>query len=163
MDKPPRDESIAFLRDRFRHAGLSADDAALDAIVDASENIPYYLQALAYEVFEGAESAGRRTIRLEDVRPALVRTIGRMQDAFETAVENLSENQRTLLSALAREPAAGFDAAYRARHHLPVYTSVASALKVLANKGLVESGGKSHRVANPFLAAWLREPVCTTG
>ena len=41
MDKPPRDESVAFLRERFRRGGISSDAAALDAIVDAAENIPY--------------------------------------------------------------------------------------------------------------------------
>ena len=161
MEKPPRGESVAFLRDRFRQGGVAADDAALDAIVDAAENIPYYLQALAYEAFEQAEAEGRRSIGEADIPPALARAVGRMQDAFETSVESLSENQRTLLSALAREPATGFDADYRARHRLPVYTSVASALKVLVAKGLVETEGKTHRVASPFFAVWLREPVCT--
>ncbi len=161
MEKPPREESVAFLRDRFHQGGVAADDAALDAIVDAAENIPYYLQALAYEAFEQAEAEGRRSIGEADVPPALARAVGRMQDAFETSVENLSENQRTLLSALAREPATGFDADYRARHRLPVYTSIASALKVLVAKGLVETEGRTHRVASPFFAVWLREPVCT--
>ena len=161
MEKPPRGESVAFLRDRFRQGGVAADDAALDAIVDAAENIPYYLQALAYEAFEQAEAEGRRSVGAADVPPALARAVGRMQDAFETSVENLSENQRTLLSALAREPATRFDAAYRARHRLPVYTSITSALKVLVAKGLVETEGKTHRVASPFFAVWLREPVCT--
>ena len=160
MVKPPRGESIDFLRDRFRQGGIAADDAALDAIVDAAENIPYYLQALAYEAFEQAEAEGSRSIGEADVPPALARAVGRMQDAFEASVENLSENQRTLLSALAREPATGFDADYRARHRLPVYTSVTSALKVLVAKGLVETEGKTHRVASPFFAVWLREPVC---
>lgn len=160
MEKPPRDESVAFLRERFRRGGIPADDAALDAIVDASANIPYYLQALAYEAFELAESEGRRTIRAGDVPPALARAVGRMRDTFEIEVGNLSENQRTLLSALAREPATGFDSDYRARHRLPVYTSIASALKVLVAKGLVESEGKTHRIASPFFEAWLREPIC---
>lgn len=160
MEKPPRGESVAFLRDRFRQGGVAADDAALDAIVDAAENIPYYLQALAYEAFEQAEAEGRRSVGEADVPPALARAVGRMQDAFEASVENLSENQRTLLSALAREPATGFDADYRARHRLPVYTSVTSALKVLVAKGLVETEGKTHLVASPFFAVWLREPVC---
>ena len=162
MEKPPRDESVAFLRDRFRHGGIRADAAALEAIVDASENVPYYLQALAYEAFEQADADGRKTLSATDVPPALARCIRRMRDPFETVVENLSDNQRTVLSALAREPAASFDTAYRTRHRLPVCTSIASALKVLVSKGLVESSRRTHRLADPFLAVWLREPVCRT-
>ena len=48
---------------------------------------------------------------------------------------------------------------YRTRYRLPVYTSIASALKVLVSKGLVESSRRTHLVADPFLAEWLREPV----
>ena len=162
MEKPPENESLGFLHDRFLHAGIATEPAALKAIVSISENIPYYLQALAYEVFEMADSSGRKTIGPDDIPPALARCIGRMRDVFETIAENLSDNQRTLLSALAREPARGFDAAYRARHNLPVYTSVASAVNVLVNKGLVEVSHGVRRVSNPFLAIWLREPVCTT-
>lgn len=159
MDKPPRADSLVFLRSRFLAGGISADQASLEAIVEASENIPYYLQALAYEVFESLDAEARSTLSAADVPPALARCILRMRDLFETTMENLSDNQRTLLSALAQEPAGAFDAAYRVRHHLPVYTSIASALKVLVHKGLVESNRKSHRVGNPFLAAYLREPA----
>lgn len=161
LEKPPQEESLAFLRDRFANCGIEVEDAALAAIVERSENIPYYLQALAYEVFESADATGRKSVSPADVADALEIAERRSADTFENIVENLSETQRTLLTALANEPAAAFDAAYRRRHRMPNYATIASALKVLVEKGLVESGRKSHRVANPFLAAWLREPPCT--
>jgi histone H3/H4 len=161
MDKPPRAESIAFLRNRFGQTGIKTDEDSLEAIADASENIPYYLQALAYEVFELADAAGRKAIVADDVATALSKCVRRMSGVFETAVEDLSGNQRTLLAAFACEPASKFDAAYRARHSLPTYTSIMSALKVLESKGLVTSQRKERRIANPFFAAWLREPAYT--
>ena len=161
MDKPPRAESIAFLRNRFGQTGIKAAEDSLEAIADASENIPYYLQALAYEVFEIVDATDRKVIGDGDVATALSKCVRRMSGVFETAVEDLSGNQRTLLAALAREPAAKFDAAYRARHGLPTYTSIMSALKVLESKGLVTSQRKERRIANPFFAAWLREPAYT--
>ena len=161
MDKPPREESIAFLRSRFDKAGIKADSLALESIVNNSENIPYFLQALGYEVCEVAESSGKLGIGTAEVDEALSRCVRRMAGVFESAVEPLSANQRTVLAALAYEPASRFDAAYRGRHALPTYTSIMSALKVLEAAGLVATTHKAHRVANPFFAIWLREPAFT--
>jgi len=159
MGKPPRDESVTFLQGRLKQAGLTADADALDAIVDASENIPYYLQALGYELVELADLGGATAVGIPDVSNALDRCVRRMSSVFEAIVEPLSANQRKVLTALAAEPTNGFDTAYRARHGLPTYTSVVSALKVLESSGLVVSARKRKSVANPFFAAWLREPV----
>ena len=161
IGKPPREESVAFLCHRFGEIDLKADGAALDAIVEASENIPYYLQALGYEVVELAEVKGKGDIHAADVAEALEKCVRRMSGVFETAVEPLSANQRTVLAALAAEPATGFDAAYRARHGLPGYTSIKSALKALESSGLVVSEHRRTGVSNPFFAAWLREPAYT--
>jgi hypothetical protein len=161
MGKPPRDESIAFLRRRFSQAGFSVDDDALGAIVEASGNIPYYLQALGYEAVEQAVSEGSDSIDATGIAKALEQCVRRMSGVFETAVEPLSANQRTVLAALAAEPTDCFDAAYRSRHGLPAYTSIMSALKTLESSGLVVSAHKLRNVANPFFAAWLREPAYT--
>lgn len=161
MEKPPRDESVAFLRRRFELAGVNVDSGAIESIVDGSENIPYYLQALGYEVCEVAESDGEDDIGAAEVAEALARCVRRMSGVFETAIEPLSANQRIVLAALAMEPTPRFDEAYRKRHGLPTYTSIMSALKVLEATGLVMSVRKERRVANPFFAAWLREPAFT--
>lgn len=162
IGKPPRGESVAFLDRQFRQCGIQPELTALEAAIDASENIPYYLQALAYEAFEIVDAEGRDRLLASDISSALGRAAGRMRGAFETETESLTLNQRTVLSALAQEPTASFDTAYRRRHDLPVYTSVLSALKVLVAKGIVEKDGKTHHVASPFLAFWLREPPYMT-
>ena len=161
MEKPPRDESVAFLRRRFELAGVNVDSGAIESIVDGSENIPYYLQALGYEVCEVAEYSGKDDIGAAEVTEALARCVLRMSGVFETAIEPLSANQRIVLAALAIEPTPRFDEAYRRQHGLPTYTSIMSALKVLEATGLVMSVRKERRVANPFFAAWLREPAFT--
>ena len=62
-----------------------------------------------------------------------------------------------MLSALAREPGRPLASEYRRRHGLPGPSSVQRALQALLKDELIareESG--EYRIAEPFLAEWLR-------
>ena len=78
------------------------------------------------------------------------------RDQYEQQMLAFSSAQKALLAALAREPAARFDDAYRNRHALGPSSTVNSSKKKLLAGGFVEQIGGQCFLADPFFAEYLK-------
>lgn len=156
LDKPPVEESIAFVVSRFQSAGIPITPEAASRLVGRIANIPYYVQQLGFETFRIADEAGRREADVADVDDAYAKLAGFNRDQYEQLTLSFSASQKKLLLALAREETAEFDAGFRSRHGLGVSSTVNSAKKKLVEDGHIEQGGGICRIADPFFAEYLR-------
>ena len=159
LGKPPIEESRAFVRSRFRCCGVQAAPEAVKTILDASENIPYYLQALCATVWRRCVENKTKAVTLEDAQAGIRTVLAQRRDLFEALTSSLAAAQRQLICALARERTAALSAEYRARHRLDIYSTTASAMKQLLEKGLAEQDNGLYRVADPFFEAYLKAPA----
>jgi len=148
---------VEFLLSRFRDAGIAIGAAEADAILSASDNIPYYLQAIASLTFEEAASEGRGEVRASDVETAIETFVGVNAELYEERLRNLSAAKRAIVDALASERVAVFDEAYRARHGLPVSSTLHTALKDLVDDGFVETDAHGYHLADPMLVRYVRQ------
>ena len=158
LPKPPEDESLAFVKERFASCSIGIDDAEARRIVAESENIPYYLQQLSSLVFDEVAASGRDWVESADVDAAIGNLMAENADYYQERISTLSPTQRLAVSALAREPASDFDEDYRARHSLGGSSTVHSALRAVVNGGIVEREGRTYSIGDPFLAKYLKEP-----
>jgi len=157
LEKPPRDESVQFLRRQFKSVGIRLSEELAGRIVTLADNIPYYLQALASWVFAAVSSNPSKTVAIEDLDDAYVRMFRSKIDLFETMLSGFSASQCALLMALAHEPIGRFDEKYRERHLLGGSSTVNTALKQLQESGDVDMVEQKNTVADPFFAAYLRQ------
>ena len=157
LDKPPLDESIQFVLDRFKHGGKSISREAAMRLVSRIENIPYYIQQLGFETFRLVDDRSSKTVTVDDVEAAVSRLSGFNRDQYEQLLLTFSTAQRKLLFALAQERTRAFDEAYRRRHALGVSSTVNSAKAKLMEDGHVEVSNGEFVVADPFFARFLRE------
>ena len=158
LPKPPEDESLAFVKERFASCSIGIDDAEARRIVAESENIPYYLQQLSSLVFDEVAASGRDWVESADVGAAIGNLMAENADYYQERISTLSPTQRLAVSALAHDPAADFDEDYRARHSLGGSSTVHSALRAVVNAGIVEREGRTYSIGDPFLAKYLKEP-----
>ncbi len=156
LDKPPLEESIRFVEERFHSGGIAIMPDAARLLVAKIANIPYYVQQLGFEVFRQADDAGSRQVGLKDVEEAFARLSGFNRDQYEQLMLTFSTAQKKLLIALSKESAREFDDAYRVRHALGVSSTVNSAKKRLLEDGIVENVSGAYTLADPFFAAYLR-------
>ena len=156
LPKPPEDESLAFVKERFASRSIGVDDAEARRIVMESENIPYYLQQLSSLVFDEVAASGRDWVENVDVDAAIGNLMAENADYYQERVSTLSPTQRLIVSALAREPASDFDEDYRTRHSLGGSSTVHSALRAVVNAGIVEREDRTYSIGDPFLAKYLK-------
>ena len=161
LKKPPEDESREFLVSRFVHAGLTLPSAVAERILEVSENIPYYLQAIASLTFETVVGASRTEVTAADVDEAVEGFVGMNAELYEERLSGFSDAKRALVEALAREPVAKFDESYRARYGLPVTSTLHTALGELVDAGIVDKSGGVVRLADPLFARHILRSYVT--
>ena len=163
LPKPPEDESVAFVKDRFASCLIGVDEDEAKRIVAESANIPHYLQQLSSLVFDAVVAAGRDWVGPEDVDEAIRNLICENADYYVERMSSLSLTQRLVVSALAREGTEDFNEGYRRRHFLGGSSTVHSALRVVLDAGIIERENKSYVIGDPFFSAYLRSSPIETG
>lgn len=91
------------------------------------------------------------------VRSALSRTLEVGGTIYASEFGTLTPAQRSVLTAVAREPVTeptGAD--YLRRHRLPSKSTVNQALKSLVEKGHVEQEKRTYLAGDPLFAEWVR-------
>ena len=161
LHKPPESESIEFLVSRFNDNGLTLSTELARKILDASDNIPYYLQAIASLTFEKISETRRREIRTSDVDEAVECLIDINSELYDERLHGLSDAKRALVEALAKEPVAKFDEHYRTRHGLPVTSTLHTALNELVDAGIVEKDASLIHLADPIFVRYIRRSCST--
>ena len=156
MGKPPAEESVRYVHDRFLSEGAEIGDSEVERIVSISENIPYYVQALGWLTFDTMAMSGRRCVEAPDVDKALQRLLESNEELYEERLRTLAPSRRALAEALASEPTGVFDEKYRSRHGVGVTSTVHSALEQLVDSGLVESDRSGYFIGDPIFARYIR-------
>jgi uncharacterized protein len=150
------DDFAPFVRDRFESTGRRIDAVALDGVLATTRGHPYATQELCYHLWE--ETPAKRTARRQQLDAAVDRVLRSENAHFTLIWDRASRVQRATLQALAAEPlVAATSRDFRRRHALPGGSSVQRALDALVAEELVvrEAAG-SYRIAEPFLAEWVR-------
>ena len=156
LDKPPLEESVRFVVDRFASAGKTIAPETAELLVGRVENIPYFIQQLGFETFRIVDDARRKSVSPADVEAAYANLSGFNRDQYEQLMLTLSTSQKKLLIALAHEKTAEFSEAYRRKHMLGVSSTVNSNKAKLMEDGLLELEDGQYTVADPFFAQFLR-------
>jgi hypothetical protein len=151
------DAFAAFIAERFRATGREAGEDTINELLTITRGHPYATQELAYFLWEQAPPGESPT--LAHLGEALSAVLRSEHAHFTLLWEGASTAQRLVLQALARESGRPFTADYRARHNLPASTNVQKALRALEQREVVIGTRGAYRIAEPFLAEWLRASI----
>lgn len=155
-----RDEFARFIRDRFAATRTPIDEAAVARVLDLTGCHPNDTQELCAFLWAIGCTAKSFPIRADVVDRALERVLDAESARFLTIWERLPGPQRALYAAIATEPGLGiYKRDFRERHGLGDPAHVRRSIERLLDLGLVETvpgPTTSYRVADTFVAAWLR-------
>lgn len=144
----PTDDFKRFLVRRFHAAGGTLTPELAGNIVELAQGNSYYVQQLAYELFD----VSPRPVPT-DLEKAVVTTLAHQSPAFSFLWDSVkSQMQRRYLLAAAREPGVPHGAEFIRRHQLKTPAHLQKCVKQLDARGLTEGG----RIIDPVLTLWLR-------
>ena len=157
IGKPPVEESVEFLVSRFAGEGMEIAEDVVARLLELSENIPYFLQAMAALSYQSAEARRSSRIECSDLDVAVRRFIEGNEDYYDEVLRNLAEAQHSLVEALAAEPVGRLDESYRKRHRLASLSTLHSAIRGLLRRGVIDVIKGTYVMADPFFARYVRE------
>ena len=149
---PPRFEG--YLVTSFERTGKKIAPETVAAVLETTGGHPYATQELCYFLWEETPK-GRRAGPAEYER-ALADVLRAEHAHFELIWDQASTVQRLTLQALAVERGRPLSGDYRRRRKLPGASTVQRALQALTRNELVTRSDGEYRIAEPFLADWLR-------
>lgn len=148
----PERDMIAFLRQRAEAEGRPMNEAAARLLFQRARAVPAYVQRLAFEAYESAEAA----ITEEVAEEAVETVLRRERQYFEVIYEDLAPNQRSLVRALAEEPAKSITSRdFLDRAGIRADSSAQRALAALEAQEKVELGPDGWQVSDPLFGLWL--------
>lgn len=155
LQRPPADESAAFLVDRFASVGLKLNGKLAADMVRRVDNVPYYLQALGSWTFNAVLGRESTEVEVQDVDEGFESLYAAERILLEDTFRRHPEAQRILMRALAAEPTVRFDADYRRRNGLASTSTVNTALRRLIADSTVENTVAGYALNDPLLAYHL--------
>ena len=145
----------AFIARRFEATNRRIAPAVADRILAITGGHPYATQELCYFLWEATPA--RRAATPERLDTALRGVLRSEHTHFSLLWDRASANQKLLLQALAREEGHPLSEAYRRRHGLRTVSSTQKALETIGRDETVGRDRGRARIAEPFLAEWIRE------
>jgi hypothetical protein len=146
-----------FVEDRFTATGRRISREAVERLLATTGGHPYATQELCYFLWQ--ETPGGQRATPERLARAVDKVLRSEHAHFSLLWDRASSAQRVVLQALAREPGRPLSEAYRSAYALPAVSTVQKALDALSREGLVARDRGFVRIAEPFLAEWIRRDV----
>lgn len=162
LDEVPRPAFREHLAAGFALLGGSAPDDALDAILDAADDVPYNVQLLAHDCWDDLRDAGTG-LSVSMVQTAHSRAAMRLDPVYSQIWLGLTNPQRTAAQVLIVRGDDGlFSEATTKRFGLTT-TSMQRAVQGLITKQICwrqSRGGASRlRLEDPLFGQWVRQSI----
>ena len=148
-------EMSAYLKSRFNNSGIKIAGETIEYIIDITENIPYYIQFTASELWQNKISE-KGEIKKEDVEKAVNRVIESQTDYYLEIYSNLSGNQKALLIAISKDGGNIFSKEYMAKHNLSTVSSTQRAVQRLVESEIIEKSDGNYTFSDPFFKKFIQ-------
>ena len=148
--------TITFLKDRFSQSGILIGDAEAKQIIDETDNVPYYIQLLASEIWQ-CTITEKAVVTPEIIRQCAQQIIIVKDDYYNELFGRLSETQCKLLIALTKEQTGIFSASYIRKYHLHASSSVQKASSALVEDGIIDKESDKYHICDPFFKRYIQQ------
>lgn len=154
----PEKETVSFLKERFGQSGISISEEMCSHIIRSVDNIPYYIQLLAAEVWQYMVP-DMKEVEREIVDECISRVIEMKHDYYFELFDKFSAAQKRLLVALAQSGENVFSSNYIVKYRLVGASSIQKSLSVLTEAGVVEKSESVYAIGDPFFKRFVLQTV----
>ena len=164
-----RQDFRPFIRRGLASAGVAAEDAAIEEILDLAEDVPRNVQWLCSSCWDDVQLGRRSSVTAAAAGAALDRIVGEHYSEYMLVWANLTSAQRRTLKAIAHEPSADFRLTEVAGATGLAPSTMQRTLAALEDRSLIryaasDTGtqrGVQWRLSDPFFAHWLARAQAT--
>lgn len=156
LEKMAEEDSVRFLRNAFTSSGVMLSSNIAYFIIRKVDNIPYYIQFLAHQVWEFAMIHNIKNIEESMVDNALQSILELKNDYYWELTNHQSNHRKKLLLALSHDAKELYSDATSKKYELGAASSTQKSLEVLLNEGLIEKNKNSYEFADPLYKTFIK-------
>jgi len=146
---------VDFVQQHFRNGNIEIPKELVSIIYRIFEGHTWYIQNIFNELYAITEQG--ETCTLEFIQESVKRKIASYEPLFLSTLSLLTERQKEILYAIAKEGKARLvtSAAFIKKHGLLSSSSVQTAIKQLLDKEIITSENNTYQVYDRFFGLWL--------
>ena len=156
LNKISKEEMIDYIETEFRNGGFESEKGIFEIILSYTDNIPYYNQYLASQIWQIAKEEKTTTINEKMVEKAVNRIMDNQADYYYTLFDQLTTYQRSVLHAFLKEQENIYSKEYTQKHGLSSVSSTQRAMKRLVELGIIDKIEDKNLFSDPFFPLYLR-------
>lgn len=150
-----KDVFVRFLTTRFKKGNRNVSTEALSAVIEFAGGVSGDVQELCDALWEVTEAG--HDVTSGDIPRALKIVFSREKNGFESAVNDLTPNQFTVLRGLAAfDNMHVFTSEFMDHVHISSPGAIKRALNKLESQRLIYLYRSAYRFANPFFKEWIK-------
>lgn len=142
-----------YIRKGFHPLKLHYEQELIRRVIETAENIPYYIQYLAFEMIECALFS--KVLDESTLQMALNRVNNNQEDYFLSLWESLSITQQKTLGALAIDNKNIFSREFLDKYQIQTASGVQRSIAVLMHRGLIDKQQGQFVFEDPFFSRWI--------
>ncbi|MGA2090707.1 MAG: ATP-binding protein [Endomicrobiales bacterium] len=153
LDKINEREWEKYIKSAYLKGKYKIDNDVPGQIMKHTENIPYYVQALAHELWD--EKNENKIIESGDVEKAVISIIKKRTPTYDTLWSMLPGTQQRLLMGMCATESNLFSSAFIIKNQLGSRTTVEQAIKLLEKKDIIEKDAKEYVFVDLWFKKWV--------
>ena len=155
LDTIKKEETIKYLKSRFNQSGIKVNIEAIEEIIKISDNIPYYIQFIASELWQ-KKIKEKNEIKITDIEKVTEKLISAETDYYLEIYGNLSGYQKRVLNALCISGENIYSKQYMEKNRLSTSSSTQRAVNKLINSGIIEKKEENYVFSDPFFKKFVK-------
>ncbi len=155
IDKIDEKKSIDYLTSGFASSEIELESATAKCLLTTVANIPYYIQFIAYEIWQTAVLSGRDKITLEDIDVAVESILNLKSDYYWELTNKQTAYRKKVLFALSQSVTELFSKRTTDKYNLGAVSSTQKALEAFIDDGIIERSEGRYEFSDPFFRTFI--------
>ncbi len=155
LDKLPISASIEYLQKRFSINNITISEHNANYLLDKVDNIPYYIQLLASEIWQSLIVAPKE-ISKEIIDTCADNIVDLKNDYYYALFESHSTYQKQLLKALAKSGLNVFSKEYQLKNRLSAVSTTQKAIQSMIDSAIIDKFENEYYISDPFFKKFVQ-------
>ena len=155
LNKISENDVKHYLIEKFSVNNIQLNDKIVEYIIQLTENIPYYIQFLASEIWQKIVD-GKKEINKNIIDQSVNDILSNHSDYYLEVFDKLSLYQKNVLLALTKSGKQVLSLDFAKNHNLSSTSSTQRAIKRLVNLGIIDKETEQYVFSDPFFKRFIQ-------
>ncbi len=159
INKISEEKSIDYLITRFKSSDIDIDKKTVLYLLHAIANIPYYIQFIAYEIWQSIILANGNKVTLDHIDEAIETILLLKSDYYWELTNKQTAYRKKVLYAISNSAIEIFSKRTAAIYNLGAASSTQKAIEVITEDGIVEHTHGKYEFSDPIYSMFINKQL----